>query len=61
LSSFLGGGHANKFFLEGQACAIICGAEAKVFKSKEGCYYPAQAGKSGKLDKSIASAEKDCF
>jgi hypothetical protein len=47
--------------VEGQACVIQCGTDAKVFKSKDGCFYPAQAGKNGILDKSISIAEKDCF
>lgn len=52
---------ANKHIVEGQACAIVCGAESKVFKTKSGCYYPVQAGKNGTLDKSISIVEKDCF
>lgn len=56
--------------LEGEACVIRCGKESKIFKTKEGCYYPEQAdatnqtGKSkgnGKLDKNIISKEKNCF
>ena len=53
--------YANKYILEGHACAIVCGPESKMLVSKEGCYYPAQAGKSGNLDKSIANADKGCF
>jgi hypothetical protein len=52
---------ANKHIVEGQACAIQCGVNAVVFKTKKGCYYPVQAGKAGNLDKNIAIAEKDCF
>lgn len=52
---------AKEHIVEGQACAIICGSEAALFKTKTGCYYPIQASKDGTLDKSIAAAEKDCF
>ncbi|KQS23826.1 gliding motility-associated C-terminal domain-containing protein [Dyadobacter sp. Leaf189] len=52
---------ARKHIVGGQACAIICGSESEIFKTKAGCYYPIQAGKAGTVDKSIASAEKDCF
>ena len=52
---------AHKHIVAGQACAIICGNGSEVFKTKTGCFYPAQGGKDGVLDKSIASGEKDCF
>lgn len=51
---------AKKQILEGYACAIVCGPDTKIFKTKEGCFYPSQANK-GSIDKSIASKEKDCF
>ena len=34
---------ANKHIVEGLACAIQCGVESKVFKTKAGCFYPVQA------------------
>jgi len=52
---------ARKFIVEGVACAIVCGKEAQVFQSKEGCFYPSQAGKEGTLEKEKASEEKICF
>ena len=51
---------ANKHLVTGYACAIVCGPDTKIFKTKEGCFYPSQANK-GSIDKSIASKEKDCF
>jgi len=47
--------------IEGSACAIRCGAEAKVFKTKEGCFFPSQAGNAGNLDKSKSKSETTCF
>lgn len=56
--------------LEGEACVIRCGKEAKVFKNRDGCFYADQAeavdnkgnGKgNGKLDKTKKTAEKDCY
>lgn len=52
---------ANKHIVGGRACAILCGSGAEVFQTKNGCFYPAQAGKEGTLDESIANGEKDCF
>jgi hypothetical protein len=48
-------------FVEGQACVIQCGPDAKVFKSKAGCYFSLQAGVNGNLDKALSNVEKDCF
>jgi hypothetical protein len=53
--------NANKHIVEGAACAIICGPEAKIFQSKQGCFYPIQAGEQGKLSKDKANEEKVCF
>lgn len=56
--------------IKGEACALQCGKETKIFKTKEGCYYPSQAAETdnkgknkgtGKVDKSLVSQEKDCF
>ncbi|MCE6988172.1 gliding motility-associated C-terminal domain-containing protein [Dyadobacter sp. CY323] len=47
--------------IEGRACAIPCKKEMAVFKTKEGCYYPVQAGKDGTVDKNLSNSEKDCF
>ncbi|TDE12104.1 gliding motility-associated C-terminal domain-containing protein [Dyadobacter psychrotolerans] len=47
--------------VEGKGCVIPCTPEMAVFRSKEGCFYPIQAGKEGTLDKSINTAEKGCF
>lgn len=54
---------ANKHIVTGQACAIQCGPDAKIFKTKSGCFYPVQASKgvAGTLDKSILTLERDCF
>ena len=49
------------YVVEGMACSIPCKKEMQVFKTKEGCYYPAQAGKNGDLDTRLSNAEKDCF
>jgi hypothetical protein len=47
--------------IEGEACAIPCRKEMAVFKTKEGCYYSAQAGAAGTLDSNKPNAETDCF
>ncbi|GGM82635.1 hypothetical protein GCM10010967_12890 [Dyadobacter beijingensis] len=54
---------ANKHVVTGQACAIQCGPDAKIFQSKSGCFFPVQASKgvSGTLDKSVSTLEKGCF
>jgi hypothetical protein len=52
---------ANKHIVEGSACAVVCGPDAKVFQSKQGCFYPLQAGPEGKLIKDKANEEKICF
>ncbi|WP_291034873.1 hypothetical protein [Dyadobacter sp. 50-39] len=52
---------ANKHIVEGRACAVLCGSGAEVFRTKTGCYFPAQAGKEGTLDKSAVNGERDCF
>lgn len=48
-------------FIKGKACCIVCGADASVFKTKEGCYYSTQATKDGTLDKTLSNKESDCF
>jgi CHU_C Type IX secretion signal domain len=57
-------------YLEGEACVIRCGKETKVFKTKEGCFYPDQAdavdnkglGKgNGLLSKVKKTQESTCF
>lgn len=52
---------ARKYIVEGAACAIVCGEEARVFESKEGCFYPSQAGPDGTVSKEKVSEEKICF
>lgn len=52
---------ARKYIVEGFACAIVCGEDAQVFQSKEGCFYPSQAGSEGKLARDKMSEEKVCF
>ena len=56
---FLAGGGLYK--VEGKACRIACGAEAAEFKTKPGCFYPAQIGVNGRLDPAVPSGESDCF
>ena len=48
-------------FVKGKACSIVCGPDASVFKTKDGCYYSTQATKDGTLDKTIPNKESDCF
>ncbi|GAA4419287.1 hypothetical protein GCM10023187_53450 [Nibrella viscosa] len=55
---------ANKDIIEGTACAIVCGPEANYFQSKQGCFFPAQAGeneKKGKLESARKNRETNCF
>lgn len=47
--------------IEGKACRIVCGPEAAVFKTKTGCFYPAQANGTGYLDQSAPNNETGCF
>ncbi len=51
---------ANKHIIEGTACVLICDSESKILRSKEGCFYAAQAGPPGSLDKSAPNLEKPC-
>ena len=46
--------------LKGTGCRIVCGPDAVVFKTKEGCYYSEQAV-NGALDQSKAVTEGACF
>lgn len=48
-------------FVKGKACSIVCGPDATVFRTKEGCYYATQASKEGLLDKTLPTKESDCF
>jgi len=47
--------------IEGKACRIVCGPDAKVFETKTGCFYPAQVDSTGHLDQSIPNKETGCF
>ncbi|MEZ4909042.1 MAG: hypothetical protein R2771_15695 [Saprospiraceae bacterium] len=54
-------GSSLHYKVEGSACAIQCGPDAVIFKSKEGCFYPEQRNEKDFLDKTKAVTEKDCF
>ena len=47
--------------ITGTACAIQCGKNANVFQTKEGCFYPEQAGNDGLVDKTKKNNETKCF
>jgi len=47
--------------ITGEACCVRCDPSASILKTKDGCFYPVQAGKNGNLDKATSIAEKDCF
>lgn len=49
------------YYIEGKACRIVCGPEAKVFSDKKGCFYPVQADNSGRLNKDAPNQESGCF
>ncbi len=49
------------YFIDGKACSIVCGPDAAVFKTKEGCYYSTQATTTGTVDKALPNQESDCF
>ncbi len=50
------------FKVNGEACVIRCNKAAKIFKTKEGCYFAEQAnGATGTVDKTKSSKEKNCF
>ncbi len=52
---------ANKDVIEGTACALLCGPEVKVFQTKEGCFFPVQAGLEGKKAFAQTNQETGCF
>lgn len=52
---------ANKHIIEGSGCVILCDPKTKIFKTKDGCFYPSQSAGQGKLDKSKNNQEKGCF
>lgn len=56
---FLKGGALYR--VEGQACRVVCGADAKVFRDKKGCFYPVQADNNGRLNKDAPNQESGCF
>lgn len=45
----------------GSACSITCDSFATAFKTKTGCFYPAQSDGNGGLDASLPALEEDCF
>lgn len=45
----------------GSACSITCDSFATVFKTKTGCFYPAQSDGDGGLDANLPILEEDCF
>lgn len=50
-------------YIEGRACRLDCEDAAEKLKTKDGCFFPEQAGdgeKAGKLDKSKPNKEKKC-
>lgn len=47
--------------VEGRACSIVCGPEAAVFQTKEGCFYPVQSSAGGILNPTAPNFESDCF
>ena len=51
----------GRYRVQGQACRIVCGPEAEVFKTKIGCFYPSQISTTGHLDLLVPSQEEDCF
>jgi len=48
-------------FISGSACSIVCDTFAAVFKTKTGCFFPAQENGDGGLDASLPMLEDDCF
>ncbi len=49
------------YAVTGKGCSIVCGPEAKVFKTKTGCFYSSQAINNGHLEMSLSNMEEDCF
>ncbi len=54
-------GKGGALKIQGKACCIVCGADAAVFKTKEGCFYSTQAKSDGTLDKTLPTQESGCF
>ncbi len=48
------------FDVEGTACVIRCGENAKVFQDKSGCFFPIQFTK-GVFDSKLDKGESGCF
>lgn len=47
--------------IKGRSCRIVCGPKAKVFQTKEGCFYADQADDKGMLDKTKKTKEEGCY
>lgn len=47
--------------IEGKACRVECGPNAKKLKDKKGCFYPVQTDNNGRLKKDAPNQESDCF
>jgi hypothetical protein len=54
-------GMAQPVWIEGTACRIVCGTDAAVLKSKEGCYYITQVNHGGILDPKSPPYDEGCF
>lgn len=50
-----------KSLINGEGCVIRCNKAAKIFKTKEGCYYSEQVGENSILDKTKSNKENSCF
>jgi hypothetical protein len=47
--------------ISGYACSILCDSFATAFKTKTGCFFPAQSDGNGGLDASLPTFEDECF
>lgn len=47
--------------VRGTACRVLCGTDAQVFQTLDGCFYPSQVDSTGALDATLPSRETGCF
>lgn len=49
------------FGIQSQACSVICGDDASVFKDNNACFFSSQSDSNGRLIKTLSSKELNCF
>lgn len=54
---------STTILVEGKACRIVCGPDAQVFQTLDGCFYSTQLSPNlpGTLDSTLPNKESGCF